>query len=79
VRGVLVVSERVEISAVCEIPNDCACLVFGREPGAGGCPYCDTPGAARVACASPRVQAWICRACGGRWWISVPCGGRPLS
>jgi hypothetical protein len=28
-------------------------------------------GVTRVACDSPKVQAWSCAACGGRWWFSV--------
>lgn len=42
------------------------------EPDSGGCPCCDfANGVTRVACASPKVEAWSCAACGGQWWISV--------
>jgi hypothetical protein len=34
-------------------------------------PYCDAASKQRVACGSPKVQAWSCAACGGRWWFSV--------
>jgi hypothetical protein len=43
----------------------------GPEPG--GWPYCEASGGVtRVACASPKVQAWWCSVCEGRWWFCCP-------
>jgi hypothetical protein len=43
-----------------------------NPPDPAGCPYCDAAtGVTRVACDSPKVQAWSCAACGGRWWFSA--------
>jgi transposase-like protein len=51
-------------------PLDEDMTVTDSDPG--GCPYCDaTSGVTRVACDSPKVQAWWCSVCEGTWWFSV--------
>ncbi|MBV9013210.1 MAG: hypothetical protein JO272_14380 [Pseudonocardiales bacterium] len=45
---------------------------MNTEPDPDGCPYCGAVGGVtRVACESPKVDAWSCTACQGQWWTSV--------